>query len=82
MESTITFRKRLWTGAREVIVLQLLLLSLTGTEEELLPVEVTVRTELVGLMARILVTVFETELRRKDEGASIQSQDQAGTPGS
>jgi hypothetical protein len=67
MESTITFRKRLLTGAREVIVLQLLLLSLTRTEEELVPVEVAVRTELVGLMARILVTVFQTEVRRIDE---------------
>ena len=63
-------------------MLQLLLLSLTRTEEELVPVEVTVKTELVGLMARILVTVFQTEVRRTDERASIQSQDQAGTPGS
>jgi hypothetical protein len=82
MKSTITFRKRLWTGTREVIVLQLLLLSLTRTEEELVPVEVTVRAELVGLMARILVTVFQTEGRGIDERASLQSQDQAGTPGS
>lgn len=82
MKSTITFRKRLWTGTREVIVLQLLLLSLTRTEEELVPVEVTVRAELVGLMARILVTVFQTEVRRTDERASIQSQNQAGIPGS
>jgi hypothetical protein len=82
MESTITFRKRLLTGAREVIVLQLLLLNLTRTEEELVPVDVTVRTELVGLMARILLTVFQTEVRRTDERASIQSQDQAGTLGS
>ena len=82
MESTITFRKRLWTGAREGIVLQLLLLSLTRTEEELMPVDLTVRTELVGLMARMLVTVFQTQVRRTDERASVQSQDQAGTPGS
>jgi hypothetical protein len=82
MESTITFRKRLWTRAREGIVLQLLLLSLTRTEEELMPVEVTVRTELVGLMARMLVTVFQTQVRRTDERASVQSQDQAGTLGS
>jgi hypothetical protein len=82
MESTIIFRKRLLTVAREVIVLQLLLLSLTRAEEELVPVDVTVRTELVGLMARILVTVFQTEVRRKDERASVQSQDQAGTLGS
>ena len=81
MESTITFRKRLLTGAREVIVLQLLLLSLVRAEEELVPVDVTVRAELVGLMARILVTVFQMEVRRTDERASIQSQDQAGTPG-
>jgi len=60
-------------------VLQLLLLSLVRTEEELVPVDETVRTELVGLMARILVTVFQTEVRRTDERASLQSQDQAGT---
>ena len=63
-------------------MLQLLLLSLTRTEEELVPVEVTVRAELVGLMARMLVTVFQTEGRRIDERASLHSQDQAGTPGS
>jgi len=61
---------------------QLSLLSLARTEEELVPVEVTVRVELVGLMARILVTVFQTETRRIDERASIQPQDQAGTLGS
>ena len=63
-------------------MLQLLLLSLVRTEEELVSVDVTVRAELVGLMARILVTVFQTEIRRTDERASIQSQDQARTPGS
>jgi hypothetical protein len=60
-------------------MLQLLLLGLAETEEELVPVDVTVRAKLVGLMARILVTVFQTEVRRTDERASIQSQDQAGT---
>jgi len=54
-------------------------LSLARSEEELAPVEVTVRAELVGLMARILVTVFQAEVRRADERAAIQSQDQAGT---
>lgn len=63
-------------------MVQLQLLSLARTEEELVPVEVTGRAELVDLMARILVTVFQTEARRKDERASIQSQDQAGTSGS
>jgi hypothetical protein len=63
-------------------MLQLQLLDLTRTEEELAPVEVTGRSELVDLMARILVTVFQTETRRINERTSIQSQDQAGTPGS
>ena len=60
-------------------MLQLLLFSLVGTEEELVPIDETARAELVGLMARILVRVFQTEIRRTDERASIQSQDQAGT---
>lgn len=60
-------------------MVQLQLLCLARTEEELVPVEVARRTELVDLMARILVTVFQTERRRTDERASIQSQDQAGT---
>jgi hypothetical protein len=62
------------TDAREVIMLQLPLLSLIRTEEELVPVEVPARAELVALMAQILVTVFQTEVRT-DERASIQSQD-------
>jgi len=40
-------------------MLQLQLLDLTRTEEELVPVEVAGRSELVDLMARILVTVFQ-----------------------
>lgn len=56
-------------------MLQLPLLSLTRTEEELVPVDVPVRAELVSLMAHILVTVFEMEERRTDERDSIQSQD-------
>ena len=41
---TITFCKRLLTDAREVIMLQLPLLSLTRTEEELVPVDVPVQS--------------------------------------
>jgi hypothetical protein len=63
-------------------MVQLQLLRLARTEEEPVPIEVRGRTELVDLMARILVTVFQTERRRTDERASIQSQDQAGTLGS
>ena len=58
---------------------QLLLLSLVRTEEELVPVDLAVRAELVGLMARTLVTVFQTQARRTDERATLQSQDQTGT---
>jgi hypothetical protein len=61
-------------------MLQLQLLSQARTEEELVPVGVTGRAELVDLMARILVTVFQTGARRLDEGTAVQSQDQAGTP--
>jgi hypothetical protein len=60
-------------------MVQLQLLRLARTEEELVPIEVAGRAELVDLMARMLVTVFQTERRRTDERASIQSQDQAGT---
>ena len=63
-------------------MIQLTLLSLTRTEEELVPVDLTVRAELVSLMAHILVTVFQTEIRRTNERASVQSQDQARTSGS
>jgi len=64
-------------------VQQLSLLNLTRTKEELVPIDLTVRAELVGLMAQVLVTAFQTEVRRRaDERASIQSQDQARTSGS
>ena len=56
-------------------MLQLQLLSLKRAEEELVLVETTARAELVDLMARILVTVFQTEPRRANESTSIQSQD-------
>jgi len=41
------------TDEREVIVLQLPLLSLTRMEEDLVPVDVPVQAELVSLMAHI-----------------------------
>ena len=55
-------------------MLQLPLLSLTRIEEELMPVDVPARAELVALMARILVTVYQTQVRT-DERTSVQSQD-------
>ena len=63
-------------------MLQLQLLEVSRTEEELVLVEATTRAELVDLMARILVTVFQTEPRRTNESPAIQSQDQARTLGS
>jgi hypothetical protein len=60
---------------------QLSLISLTRTEEELVPVEETTRAELIDLMARLLVIVLQNQARRTDERTSLQSQDQAGTPG-
>jgi hypothetical protein len=53
-------------------MLQLPLWSLPRTEEELVPVDLPVQAELVSLMAHILVMVFQTEVRRTDERASIQ----------
>ena len=58
-------------------MLQLQLLSLARMEEDLVAVEVTVRGDLLDLMARILVTVFQAAEREKDERASIQSENQA-----
>ena len=72
--TAITFCNRPLTEVREVIMLQLPLLSLMGTGEELVPVNVPARAELVALMAQILVTVFQPEVRT-DERASVQSQD-------
>ena len=57
-------------------MLQLQLLSLVRTEEELVTVEAAVRAELLDLMARVLVTVFQAQEKEKDERASIQPKDQ------
>jgi hypothetical protein len=73
----------LLTDVREVIVLQLQLLDLGIRKDDVaVPIDITVRTELIDLMARILMAVFQTEEGRVHDGASIQSQDQAGALGS
>jgi hypothetical protein len=76
VRKTITFCKRPRTKAKEIAMLQLQLLSLVRTEEELVTVEAAVRAELLALMARVLVTVFQAQEKEKDERASIQSKDQ------
>jgi hypothetical protein len=61
---------------REVSVLQLQLLDLRiRTEDVAVPMDVTARTELIDLMARILVAVFQAEGGIVDERDTIQSQD-------
>ncbi len=50
-------------------------------ESGIVPVDATVRAELVDLMARILVAVFQAKGERVDDRTSLQSQDQAGASG-
>ena len=81
--TTITFCHLLLTDAREVIVEQLELLGLIVREETgIVPVDAIVRADLVDLMARILVAVFQAKGGRVDDRASLQSKDQAGASGS
>jgi hypothetical protein len=76
----ITFFKRLLTDAREVSVLQLQFLDLMIRKEDVaVPIDAKAQTELIGLMARMIVVVFQGG--RVNDGDSVQSQDQAGTPG-
>jgi len=68
------------TDAREVNVVQLQLLDLT-TPKECVSMPAEARTELIALMARILVAVYHAEGGRIDDGVFVQSEDQAGAPG-
>lgn len=76
-EIAITFCQRLRMPARGIVMLQLQLLSLVRTEEELVAVDAAGRAKLLDVMARILITVFHAQEREKDERASIQSENQA-----
>src|ERR1019366_8005906 len=79
----MTFSKRLLTDAREVSVLQLQFPDLMIRKEDVaLPLDPTARTELIDLMARILVAVFQAEGEEINDRAFVQSQDQAGALGS
>jgi hypothetical protein len=60
---------------------QLQLLDLTMSKE-CVSVPVEARTEVIPLMARILVAVFQTEGGRINDGVFVQSEDHAGAPGS
>src|SRR5580700_608046 len=79
----ITFCKRLLTNAKEVIVVQLQFLDLMiRKENEAVPMNTKARADLIDLMARVLVAVFQAEGGKVDDGGPVQSQDQAGAPGS
>jgi hypothetical protein len=79
---TITFSQSQLTYAREVIVVQLELLGLVVREAPAVPINAMVRADLVDLMARCLVAVFQAEGGRLDDRSSLQSQDQARALGS
>jgi hypothetical protein len=82
--STITFCKRLLTDVREVVVVQLKLLGLgIEKESEAVPMDdAAIRSDLIDLMARVLMVVFQAEGGRVDDRGFVQSQDQTGTSGS
>ena len=63
--------------AKEVIVVQLELVGLMIREAPAEPVNAMVRADLVDLMARCLIAVFQAEGGRLDDRTSLQSQDQA-----
>jgi hypothetical protein len=79
----ITFCKRLLTDAKEVVVVQLQFLDLMIRKENAtVPMDAKARADLIDLMARVLVAVFQVEGGNVDDGVPVQSQDQAGAPGS
>jgi len=62
--------------AREVSVLQLQLLDLRiRTEGVAVPMDAKAQTELIDLMARILMVVFQAEGGTVDARDTVQSQD-------
>ena len=64
-------------------MVQLQLLDLMIREEnEAVPMDATTRADLIDLMARVLVVIFHEEGGRVDDREFVQSQNQAGAPGS
>jgi hypothetical protein len=73
---TITFCKRLLTDAREVVVMQLQLLDLMiRNESATVSINAATRADLIDLMARILVVVFQKEGGKDDDRGFVPSQD-------
>jgi hypothetical protein len=70
----ITFCKRLLTDAREVSVVQLQFLDLMiRKENEAVPMDAKARADLIGLMAHILVAMFQVEGEKVDDADAVQS---------
>jgi len=64
------------TDAREVSVVQLQLLDvMIGKKNAAVPMDAAARADLIDLMARILVVVFQTEGGTVDDRDTVQSQD-------
>jgi len=51
-------------------------------ENEAVPMDAATRADLIDLMARILVVVFQEEGGRVDDRGPVQFEDQAGASGS
>jgi hypothetical protein len=69
------------TDAKEGVVVQLKLLDLM-IRIDAVPMDAKARADLIDLMARVLVAVFQAEGGKIDDRDAVQSQDQAGAPGS
>jgi hypothetical protein len=67
--------------AKEGVVVQLKLLDLM-IRIDAVPMDAKARADLIDLMARVLVAVFQAEGGKIDDRDAVQSQDQAGAPGS
>jgi hypothetical protein len=71
------------TDAKEGAVVQLKLLDLmVRNQNEAVPMDAKARAELIDLMARVLVAVFQVEGGKSDDRDAVQSQDQVEAPGS
>jgi hypothetical protein len=78
----MTIREHPLADVKEVIVARLQLLDLMIREErDAVSMDAVTRAALIGLMARVVVTVFQGEGGTKDR-SGIQSQDQTGAPSS
>ena len=75
METTFTITScQGWLDPQEVSVEQLQLLDATTSTTVAVPVDAKTRSEVIDLMARILVAVFQIHGEKSDESSLIPSQ--------